>query len=147
MSTNKTLWVLLFITVSTMVIADAMASGVGILAMVQADNVLAKLVIFAGGFAITGLVTFTKLILAKDSPFSLKCLWLVAVLIDAYTTIVTVIYYVILARPLTEQVDLTIVRYDPENLPKTLLVFGLTALVTGGSIVGLWVLEKLLDEP
>jgi H+/Cl- antiporter ClcA len=127
------------------VFADAIASGITLMAFFQANNILSQGLLFSGGCIITGLVIFTKEILESDS-FLLKLIWFMAVAVDAYTTVVGVIFYVIIGKQLAEPVDLSIIHYDPTNWPKTIIVFFVTGIVTGASITSLYVLEKFRDK-
>ena len=107
----------LLLIIGFAITADGMASGFGLLAFYQANNPFAVIVVFAAGFLVTGYVTITGRVWVKDSPLLLKALWVVAVVIDVYTTYVAIVFYVLLRRPWTEQPNI-------ETIPSFLGLFG-----------------------
>ncbi len=128
--------------VSIAILADAAASGFSLMAIFQANNPFAQVVAFFGGLLITALATLTRAVFdSRNIPFI--CLWIVALLIDAYTTIVAVIFFVIIGISPATPIDFSMVFYDPHNWPKTLIAFGTTGIITGMSVFGFYAIEKL----
>jgi hypothetical protein len=124
--------------------ADGLASGFTLLAMIQANNSLAKMIVMVGGFLITGMAIITKNVLAPESPVTIKLVWFIAIAIDIYTTIAGTIYYVILRYPLSEPVDWSRVYCcDMSNFVPSIVAFGLTVIVTGSSVTLQYAFERV----
>lgn len=131
----------LLLFVGLAVVADALLSGFTLMASFQANNILSQILVFSAGCIITGFVVFTKEILVSNS-LMLKLVWLVSVIVDAYTTFVGVIFYMIMGEDLSNPIEFSAIQYDPSNWPKTIIVFSLTFIVTGASVSALYVLEN-----
>lgn len=125
--------------------ADGLASGFTLLAMIQANNSLARMLVMVGGFLITGMAIITKNVLSPESPLTIKIVWFIAIAIDIYTTIAGTVYYIILGYPLTEPVDWSNVYCcDMSNLIPSVIAFGLTLIITGSSVTMQYALEKAI---
>lgn len=141
----KSTWAILAILTAVGTLADGASSGLVLMAMLGAKNILSQILVFAGGLMITGMAVSTKAIFSDKGSCVLKIIWLVATVIDLYTTIVGTIFYVIMQMPLSYKVDFSLMYFDPKNFFPTLLAFGISGLITGSSIVVLYVVERLFD--
>lgn len=135
--------ILLLTAIGTLV--DGMASGIILLSMIETNNTLTKIIVFAGGIIITGIAMGTKAVFSSGTPKILMGVWVVAVFIDLYSTIVGTIYYVVLGMPLGTAVDFSLITLDFSNSVSAALALGLTFIITGSSVVSLYVLENALD--
>ena len=137
------MWLVLAIVVLVAVIADGIASGLSLQLFFDADNLLTQTFVFGAGFVITGIVSFTTRIFSPGSPFLLKILWLMAILIDAYTTFIVVAFYLILRNPYSVAPDISTIKYDPNNWPATLLAYSLPIILSGTTMLAHYVVENL----
>lgn len=136
-------WIVVAIVSVIASISDATLGVLALAGLLNPANSLAWVLCFGGGFILTGMAMATSAMLAKDTPLFLKSLWFVAVAIDAFTTLIGGVVYVIEGQPLGTGIDLSNFKFDPSNFFETTVVFGLTVLLTGCSTATTYVFEKL----
>ena len=132
---------LVFCLIGTL--ADGFASAATLAGMFQAKNLIAYAIVIPAGFIITGLGVATKLVWVPDSPITLKGIWLVAIIVDAYTTVVAIIWYIIAGMPMGTAIDFSVLQYDPSRWDQTILAFMLTGIVTGSSVSTIYIYDKV----
>lgn len=131
---------LVFTAIGTLV--DGMASGLILLSMIQSNNFLGQLLAFAGGAIITGAAVTTRVIFYPGTPKILRYVWIVAVIIDVYSTVIGTIYYGVLGFPLGTVVDFSLIQINSYNVVSIALALGLAFIITGSSLISLHILEK-----
>ncbi len=133
---------LLLILTAIGTLVDGMASGLILLSMIETNNVLTQIIVFAGGIIITGIAMTTKVVFSAGAPKLLRYIWAVSVFIDLYSTIVGTISYVVLRMPMGTAVDFSLIQLYFSNVVPSALALGLTFIITGSSVTSLYVMEN-----
>lgn len=126
-------------------LVDGLTTGLILLSLISPTSFLGQVLTFAGGIIITGFEMGTKAVFSKSSPTILRYMWLVAVIVDFYTTIVGTVYYVALGYPLETVVNYSAIQIDSSNIFSVILALGLSFIITGSSVFSFYILEAALD--
>ena len=138
---NRTSWVAFFVVTLIIAFVDGLLTSIGLIALLHADNIFSIIFLIAAGYFTTAMVTFTKAAKSREAPLIVKLLWLISVTLDVYTNILAASFYVIHHYDIHEKFDLTKTRFDPDNLPASILVFGAALGLTGLAVSTLYVAE------
>lgn len=138
-------WTILALIAICSAIMDTASGVVSLKGILQPNNILANIACLGGSVIITGMAMTTKSVFSPKSNLLIKALWVVAVGIDAFTTIIATVYYVILGMPLSERPEISAFTFDLSNTFPTIIGFGSAILITGFSVSTLYILEKM-DE-
>ncbi len=143
MSMNKIAYVslLMFCLIGTL--ADGFASAATLSGMFQAKNPVAQVTVVGAGIIITGLGVATKLVWTAGSPAILKGVWVAAIIVDAFTTVVAVVWFVIANMPPDTAIDLSLLYYDPSRWGQTAMAVLMTGIVTGSSVSTMYVYDRI----
>lgn len=125
-------------------ILDAVCGALALVGVLQPNNILAITLAWAGGFILTGMTMGTKAVFSSKN-IGLKFLWFIATAIDAMTTMISTVYYVVLGKSLESQPDLSGMEIDSSNVPKALIALGLTILLTGISASAAYIINDIND--
>ncbi len=137
------MWLVLALIVLVAMVADGVASGMSLQMFFNTQhNMLANIFVFGAGFVITGIVAYTPKIFSEETPFLLKVLWLIAVLVDGYTTFVVVVFYIVLHHPYSDPLNIAEIRFDPSNWLATSLALALPIILSGATMLAHYVIEK-----
>ncbi|MBE7385435.1 MAG: hypothetical protein F6J95_029055 [Leptolyngbya sp. SIO1E4] len=138
-------WICIAIVTIIASISDALLGVTALAGLLAPSNLLAWTLCFGGGFVLTGMAMSHQAIFSKNSSIFLKMLWFIALAIDAFTTLIGGVVYVIEKHPFGTEIDPKALAFDSNNSIETVIVFGLTVLLTGCSVATTYVFEKLKD--
>lgn len=141
--------IVLLLVVAVAFIADGLASGVAFQGFFQADNFFAYVLVYGAGFIVTGMVALSGLVWKSGSPWLLKILWGLSVIVDVYTTYVATIFYVLLKNPLTVAPNIAdipnfsvLLGMGTNQQVQVILVLILPIIISGTTMLSDFVIEK-----
>lgn len=143
------MYMVLAVVVAIAVLADGLASGIGLVGIFGANNAFSSVVVFGVGFVMTGLVAVSGVVWRSGSPLLLKALWILAVGLDVYTTYLATVYYIVMGNPLSERVDvasvpglITLLGGEVPVVIQNVLVLFLPLLLSGSTMLTEYVIDR-----
>ncbi len=142
-SSKEYLFIILAITVIGTLI-DGFTTGWGLLALLRANNLFTTALALGSGVLITALAVATKPIWENsNTPGIVKVLWLVAIVVDTYTTALATLNYAIMNNNSDQLLYLSQVFYEPKNLTPTVVAIGGVMIINGSSLAVMPILKQI----
>ena len=139
----------LFVIVAFAILADGMASGVAFQGFLQANNIFSYILVYGTGFIVTGIVALSGWIWKNGTPWLLKILWFLSVIVDVYTTYVATIFYVLLKNPLSVAPNIedipnfsALLGMGTNQQVQVVLVIILPIIISGTTMLSEYTIEK-----
>ncbi len=123
---------------------DGFTTGWGLLALLKANNPFATVLALGSGILITALAVATVPIWKNSStPGIVKVLWLVAIVVDTYTTALATLNYAIMNNNSDQLLYLSQVFYEPKNITPTIVAIGGVMIINGSSLAVMPILKQI----
>lgn len=122
--------ILILIVALAALVTDTLTSIVGIQALIEPENLLGDIFVITSSFLINGMIYATPFIIfAKNRNILVVIVWILSAIIDAYTTLVAIIFEVLLR---SDTVDWTQVNFNdsPNNYAKVIFVLITTSAIS-----------------
>jgi hypothetical protein len=127
--------IIMFVPVSCATVADGFTSAVGIAAAIDAKNYVAWAFAIVAGLATTGFSVATSPIWSKQSNWFLRFLWLIAIIVDVYTTVIGAVHFIIEKKWFGDRVNLSLDDALRAHMtPQAGLTFMITILIIASPI-------------